>query len=35
LLGAQVIAEYERVGQAGGATPPSTPTCDIPPLARG
>ena len=35
LLGAQVIAEYERVGQAGGSTPPEKPTCDIPPLARG
>lgn len=35
LLGAQVIAEYERVGQAGGGEPPSKPTCDIPPLARG
>ena len=35
LLGAQVIAEYERVGQAGGGEPPAEPTCDIPPLARG
>jgi len=35
LLGAQVIAEYERVGQAGGGEPPAQPTGDTPPLARG
>ena len=33
LLGAQVIAEYERVGQTGSGEAPQ-PVCDVPPLAR-